>query len=318
MSSSFSVRRLIAILALVAASLCSSAAEALIVRIRTTSGNIDLRLYETATPLHVANFLQYLNSNRYDNTFIHRSAKHQNGEDFVIQGGGYRILSSLYNEPIPSGWEHIPIFSTVTNEPGISNLRGTIALAKGSGVSSGTSEWFINLNDDNTFLNQGPPTSNLFTVFGRVILNGMTVADSIAHLPRINVSDSGVAFNEVPVLDVDKVIAQQDVFPADVVRVEDVFVRTSLPAADYNFDAQVTLADYGVWKSTFGSTTNAAADGNGNGIVDSADYVLWRNAFVLPGAGSGSLLGIVPEPGSATLLLLAAMFLSNVRRRRSE
>src|SRR5262245_53449880 len=129
MNRPYLVRRMAIGLSLVVAGLCPGIAIATIVRIQTTSGNIDLRLYDTATPQHVANFLAYLNSNRYDNTFIHRGAD-EAGHHFVIQGGGYTILSSLLHQPIETGWNHIPTFAPVTNEPGISNLRGTIALAK--------------------------------------------------------------------------------------------------------------------------------------------------------------------------------------------
>jgi hypothetical protein len=121
--------KILSALVAVAASFCFHSAEATVIRFQTTLGNIDIRLYDAATPIHVSNILNYINSNRYDGTFIHRSARLQNGEPFVIQGGGYRILTSLFDPPIPSGWSAIPTFGTVQNEPGISNLRGTLALA---------------------------------------------------------------------------------------------------------------------------------------------------------------------------------------------
>lgn len=296
---------------------------ATLIRFQTTLGNIDFRLYDAATPLHVANILNYINSNRYDGTFIHRSAKSGGNQDFVIQGGGYKILSSLLASPIESGWSRTQTFATVTNEPKISNLRGTLALAKGSGVSSGSSEWFINLNDANAFLDQPPPASNSFTVFGRVIGNGMTIADNIAHLSRINASVNGgqfnSAFSEVPVMDLNKVLAQQDVFNDDVVRLTDSFVL-NYPAGDYDFNGVVNLLDYTVWRSSFGSTTNAAADGNGNGIVDTADYVIWRNTFGQtggPGIGvGGEQASGVPEPTSALLVLVGGLISTAMRARR--
>ncbi|HEX3600768.1 MAG TPA: peptidylprolyl isomerase [Lacipirellulaceae bacterium] len=314
-------------LVLAAIVLVAGRAEATIIRFVTTLGNIDFRLYDTATPLHVANILSYINSDRYDGTFIHRSAK-SGTQDFVIQGGGYKILSSLLASPPESGWTRTQTFGTVTNEPGISNLRGTLALAKGSGISSGSSEWFINLNDANSFLDQPPPTSNSFTVFGRVIGNGMTVVDNIAHLGRVNASfTSGgttynSAFSEVPVLDVNKVVAQQDVFNADVVRLTDAVVL-NYKAGDYDFNGTVNAADYAVWRSSFGSTTNAAADGNGNGVVDAADYVVWRNTLGQsggPGVGTGGFIGgNVPEPTSAVLVLIGSVLLAAQigRQRRS-
>jgi peptidyl-prolyl cis-trans isomerase A (cyclophilin A) len=314
------IRKLVVIAALGWAAMFARKAEATIVRFQTTLGNIDIRLYDAATPLHTANMLSYINSNRYDGTFIHRSAKNQSGEDFVIQGGGYRILSSLLAQPIESGWQRIQSFGNVTNEPGISNLRGTVALAKGTGVSSGSSEWFINLNDDNVFLNQPPPASNLFTVFGRVLGNGMAVADAIAALDRIDARVStpmGVkngAFSEVPVLDIDKVIAQQDVRNDDVVQLIDALVL-NLPAGDYDFNGVVNMADYGVWRQSYDSTTAAEADGNGNGVVDVADFVVWRNSMAGSAAGAATSPLAVPEPAAAFMAMTAVVMLVSRRRR---
>jgi peptidyl-prolyl cis-trans isomerase A (cyclophilin A) len=315
------IRTFAAVAALGLATVFAGGAEATIVRFQTTLGNIDIRLYHSATPLHTADLLNYINSNRYDGTFIHRSAKNGSGEDFVIQGGGYQILSSLFAPPLESGWQRIASFGNVTNEPGISNLRGTVALAKGSGESSGSSEWFINLNDDNVFLDQGPPVSNRFTVFGRVVGNGMAVADAIADLARVNASVGNpcvrnCAFREVPVLDLAKVQAQQDVRNDDVVRLIDATLL-NLPAGDYDFNGVVNALDYAEWRRTFNSRTDAAADGNGNGIVDLADYAVWRNSMA-GGAASGSALApfAVPEP-SAVLLMATAGLLVLGRRSRS-
>jgi peptidyl-prolyl cis-trans isomerase A (cyclophilin A) len=76
-----------ALVAMVAVAICfshSSTASATIIRFDTIMGNVDVRLYSAATPLNVANFLNYVNNDRYDNSFIRRSVP-----GFVIQGGGY-------------------------------------------------------------------------------------------------------------------------------------------------------------------------------------------------------------------------------------
>jgi peptidyl-prolyl cis-trans isomerase A (cyclophilin A) len=316
------IRNFAAIAALCVAAVSADSADATIVRFQTTLGNIDIRLYDSATPLHAANLLNYINSNRYDGTFIHRSAKNQSGEDFVIQGGGYKILSSLLAQPIESGWTRIQSFGNVTNEPGISNLRGTVALAKGTGISSGSSEWFINLNNDNVFLDLPPPQSNSFTVFGRVLGNGMAVADAIAALDRVNARVStpmgtkNSAFSEVPVLDIDKVVAQQDVRNDDVVQLIDALVL-NLPSGDYDFNGVVNMADYSVWRQSYDSATAAEADGNGNGIVDLADFVVWRNSMAGSAAGAGTSPLAVPEPAAAFMALTAAVLVASRRRRSS-
>jgi MYXO-CTERM domain-containing protein len=305
------------------AGVAAGLAQATVIRFQTTSGNYDVRLYDAKTPLHVANILQYINSNRYDGTFVHRSAK-SGGSNFVIQGGGYQIDTSLLDQPIESGWHKIPNFGTVTNEPGISNLRGTMALAKTSlGPSTGTSEWFINLNN-NSFLDL--PANNSFTVFGRVLGGGMTVVDTIANLTRVNASvfipngpgtqddeHYNTAFSEVPIYNLQKVQMQEDVFSDDVVRVIDVRVL-NIPDGDYTFDGIVNNADLNVWKADLGSTTKAEADGNGNGVVDHADFLVWQRTF---GRNFGPpTVGAVPEPSAAALALLAAGAAGAARRRR--
>ncbi len=124
------------------------------------------------TPETVTNFLRYADEGRYDNTFIHRSVP-----GFVIQGGGYRLADGL-----PS-IERLP---TIVNEPGISNTRGTIAMAKlGGDPNSATSEWFVNLENNSANLDN---QNGGFTVFGRVLGSGMDLFDGIASLPRYNIT----------------------------------------------------------------------------------------------------------------------------------
>jgi cyclophilin family peptidyl-prolyl cis-trans isomerase len=156
-----------------------------VVRFSSNLGEIDMELFDTETPLTVANFLSYVNAGRYNQSLIHRSVP-----GFVIQGGGFGL----------NGTTVLPVTTNaaVQNEPGISNLRGTVAMAKLGGYpNSATSQWFINLED-----NSGP-TANLdtenggFTVFGCVVGNGMAVADRVASLKTQNL---GGALNELPLL----------------------------------------------------------------------------------------------------------------------
>jgi cyclophilin family peptidyl-prolyl cis-trans isomerase len=139
-------------------------------RVTTTKGNFDIILYPLATPETVENFLDYADSGSYDGSFFHRAPA-----DFVVQGGGY-----LHGG---SGFSKIVTFPSVKNEPGISNLAGTVAMAKSPGdPNSATSEFFVNVSDSNApnldFQNGG------FTVFGRVAGTGMTVVNQISDLPR--------------------------------------------------------------------------------------------------------------------------------------
>ncbi len=170
------------------------------VRLTTDLGVIDFALYDQRTPLTVANFNNYVQSGRYfpndptTNTpaplFVHRAIP-----DFVIQSGGF-VATVDPAAPTFILSTQVVAFPSVQNEPGISNTRGTVAMAKVAGdPDSATSQWFINLAD-----NGGPP-SNLdtqnggFTVFGRVFGDGMTVADAIAALPLYNF---GSPFDTLP------------------------------------------------------------------------------------------------------------------------
>lgn len=159
------------------------------VTFETSLGNFDVDLFDEETPATVQNFLNYINDGDYLNSIVHRSAKLQTGGDFVVQGGGFR-----------TDLTRIPTDPPVMNEPGISNLRGTIAMAKlGGDPNSATSQWFINLGD-NSFLDS--EMSGAFTVFGEVVGDGMDIVDAIADVDRFDIRsidpvDFG-AFNEIP------------------------------------------------------------------------------------------------------------------------
>jgi peptidyl-prolyl cis-trans isomerase A (cyclophilin A) len=155
-----------------------------VVRFSSNVGEIDIELFDTETPLTVANFLNYVESGRYDGSFIHRSAP-----GFVIQGGGFGLNGTMV---LP-----VTTSSAVQNEPGISNLRGTVAMAKlGNNPNSATSQWFINLEDNAENLDA---QNGGFTVFGRVVGNGMAVADRIAAFSTYNATAQlGGAFGNLP------------------------------------------------------------------------------------------------------------------------
>jgi peptidyl-prolyl cis-trans isomerase A (cyclophilin A) len=114
---------------------------------------------------------------RYDGTVVHRSE-----QGFVIQGGWLSFDEQSANLMAlqPDG--------TIVNEPGISNTRGTIAMAKVAGdPNSASSQWFINMAD-NTFLDTD---NGGFTVFGQVLGDGMTVVDGINQVPTYDFPNLG-------------------------------------------------------------------------------------------------------------------------------
>jgi peptidyl-prolyl cis-trans isomerase A (cyclophilin A) len=154
-----------------------------IVQFDTNMGSFQVQLYDEATPATVANFLDYLNRGAYDSTVIHRSVP-----GFIVQGGGFSFPT----------FEEVTAKPPVINEPGISNTRGTIAMAKlppnvpGGGPDSATNQWFFNLDDNASnldFQNGG------FTVFGEIIESGMDIVDAIAALQTWNF---GGAFSDFP------------------------------------------------------------------------------------------------------------------------
>lgn len=262
-------------------------AAATIVRFETVLGNIDVRLYQTATPLTTQNFLNYANGADWDDTFFHRSVP-----GFVVQGGGFKFSNA-------GGVSNVPQDPPVLNEPGISNLRGTIAMAKlGGDPNSATNQWFFNLANNAANLDN---QNGGFTVFGRVVGSGMTVVDAIAALPRVN---AGPPFDTLPVRN----FAGGNIFDENLVNVSRVFNR-NLPAGDYNFDGLVNAADYTVWRNALGSTTAAEADGNGDGVVDVADYTVWRDS-----EGGATAAASIPEPAAFALGLAALAAVSRRRR----
>lgn len=293
------VRHLLLSMAFVLTVAMASRCPAQIVRMSTNLGDIDIRLYPELAPNSVANFRNYVRDERYDDTFIHRVPPN----NFVVQGGAFQLNGSIFDATA------IATDDPIGDEFNVSNTRGTIAMAKNS--LGATSQWFFNLGD-NSFLDDDD-----FTVIGRVVGDGMDVVDAINALDTVNASVAedapGEDFDELPVLDLEKVQNQSDVFEEDAVVISSVFVRPLL-RGDYNFDGDVDAADYTLWKDTLGSTVRAEADGNGDGVIDSTDYAVWKNNYGR--SSEGSAVG-VPEPTAGFLSLLACFGSASRRRRRA-
>ncbi len=141
------------------------------VRINTSLGFFDVILFNSATPGTVSNFMSYANAGKYNDVAFHRSIP-----GFVLQGGGFRGTGQ--NTQFASMIASPPI----ANEPGLSNIRGTMAMAKiGGNPDSATNQFFVNTGDNTANLDY---QNGGFTVFGRVAGNGMAVVDAINALPR--------------------------------------------------------------------------------------------------------------------------------------
>ena len=137
--------------------------------IKTNLGDITVELYPEQAPLSVANFINYVESDFYSGIIFHRVIP-----GFMAQTGGF-------NENLEKQISGKPVINEANN--GLSNERGTLALARTNNPNSATSQFFINLKNNN-FLNRSgsSPSQAGYAVFGRVVA-GMDVVDKIAKQP---------------------------------------------------------------------------------------------------------------------------------------
>lgn len=158
-------------LALVAGLIVSlAAAAAPSVEMSTNKGTIVIELASDKAPITVKNFLQYAKDGFYDGTVFHRVI-----DGFMIQGGGFT-----------KDMGEKPTTGTIANEAknGLSNQRGTIAMARRADPDSASSQFFINHRDNSSQLDY-PRNGGGYAVFGKVV-SGMDVVDKIAKLPTGN------------------------------------------------------------------------------------------------------------------------------------
>jgi|ERR1051326_918264 cyclophilin family peptidyl-prolyl cis-trans isomerase len=132
---------------------------------RTRFGDIAVELYDQDKPVTVQNFIRYVRSGAYSNTFMHRCLP-----GFIVQGGGFLTTNQLATN-LFTVFDYVRSFGTITNEfnsgPHLSNTNATIAMAKISGdPNSASSQWFFNLGDNSANLDT---QNGGFTVFGRVV-----------------------------------------------------------------------------------------------------------------------------------------------------
>ena len=136
------------------------------ITLKTSKGDIKIKLFEKEAPITVKNFLDYIDAGFYKGTIFHRVIP-----GFMVQGGGF--TADFVQKPTGD-----PIKNEADNQ--LSNKRGTLAMARTSVVDSATAQFFINLVD-NDFLDFKAPTPQHFgyCVFGEVV-EGMDVVDQIA------------------------------------------------------------------------------------------------------------------------------------------
>jgi len=151
------------------------------VLIETSMGTIKVELLQDKAPVTVKNFLDYANEKFYDGTIFHRVI-----QNFVIQGGGF--TTDMEKKPTKPA-----IINEATNK--LSNLKGTIAMARTQFVDSATSQFYINLKDNvNLDHRDETPEGYGYCVFGKVV-EGMDVVETIGGVPTTTKD----FFRDVPV-----------------------------------------------------------------------------------------------------------------------
>jgi len=152
-----------------------------VVLMETTLGNVKIELFADKAPISTKNFLDYANSGYYKDTVFHRIIP-----GFMAQGGG--LTAALQPKP----GDRAPIRNEATN--GLKNDRGTISMARTGDPNSATSQFFLNVVN-NEMLNAPNPDGFGYAVFGKVI-EGMDVVDKIVSAPQ---KRQNSVFQNVPV-----------------------------------------------------------------------------------------------------------------------
>ncbi len=153
------------------------------VLLHTSMGDITLELYPDKAPKSVENFLQYVKEGFYDGTIFHRVIN-----NFMIQGGGW-------TKDLQHKRAHAPIRNEANN--GLSNLRGTVAMARTADPNSAAAEFFINVVDNKRLdyiADANGPVSWGYAVFGKVV-EGMDVVDKIK---AVETGPQGPFVSDVP------------------------------------------------------------------------------------------------------------------------
>ncbi len=165
------------------------------VLLRTSEGDITIELAADKAPKSVANFLDYVKLKHYDGTMFHRVI-----DNFMVQGGGFG--PDLKQKPTRP-----PVQNEADN--GLSNLRGTVAMARTNDPHSATSQFFINVVDNNRldFVAKDNGFTWGYTVFGKVVA-GMDVIDKIKATPT---GPGGPFPRDVPVTPI--VIQSAEILP---------------------------------------------------------------------------------------------------------
>jgi cyclophilin family peptidyl-prolyl cis-trans isomerase len=238
-----------------------------VVVIETNLGNMFIELFPADAPITVDNFLAYVNEGFYDGILFHRVIT---SGIFIIQAGGYYFDDGYL-------YEQTANFAPIINESynGLSNLRGTIAMARTDDPNSATSQFFIN-QADNLYLDRQSASDVGYCVFGKVI-QGLDVVDAIANTPVIDAIPSNPSdpFNDFP-------------YPP-MIEISYAYVLScSLSyCSDLNADGKVNFEDFAILASHWvdddcNSANNfcGGADFNYNGSANANDLVMFLDNWL--------------------------------------
>jgi peptidyl-prolyl cis-trans isomerase A (cyclophilin A) len=177
-------RRLALILAFCTLLCGSATAGPPIARFQSALGDFDVLLDPVAALVSVANFAAYANRGAYDTTIIHRSTTGNPASIQIVQGGGFELVGNSLDPVITD--PPIPL------EAGVANARGTLAMARATGLNTATSQWYFNVQSN-------PGLDFNYAVFGRVIGAGQNVIDAMGRVTVYNASEFlGPTFRELP------------------------------------------------------------------------------------------------------------------------
>jgi cyclophilin family peptidyl-prolyl cis-trans isomerase len=212
----------------------------LIYQFKTSNGTINVQFFDQQAPKTVQNFLNYVDSGAYNNSFFHRLKT-----NFVLQGGGFTFDSST--QTITT----IPTKPPISNEFNVSNTQGTLAMALSGSPSdpnSGTDEFFFNLIDNSSQLD---PQS--FAVFGKIVgAADQNVLNTLASTPTSNESSFNGAFDTLPLNNYTGTN-----FPHDATAANFLMVTGITPdSQNENLTYQVSNTNSGVVSATIDSTNH--------------------------------------------------------------
>lgn len=268
-----------------------------VARVTTFAGVIDIDLLADRAPISVANFLSYANDLSYDNNMFHRNAL-SGGVPFVVQGGGFKATT---------GFPSVTQKPAIQNEFGLSNTRGTIAMAKlGGNPNSATNQFFFNLGDNSANLDN---QNGGFTVFARVRnAEGLAVMDALAAFRNFDATAQNNNFADLPVRDLDAVQARGSATPADVITINRIALLVDIDAEPGQQETAPSFSFTGA-----GGQVVSIIDLTGNGFT--------ATDFVSVKFGSGNTVSSITLGkdfnGSAAIIVTGASRVGTITDQRS-